>query len=228
MELLDGTSPRMDEVARRVTAGEELWTYSVADGRIVPGRITRAGLTGHRKLVAVPLDNDEVIRCTPDHRIMLRDGTYREAAELVPGDSLMPLYRRERPVGSSKQLYEQVQQPDGSWEFTHRTVSNYFDGPCKSGWVTHHKNLKFTGTTRPVISSGLPRGSERVHARVAVRGTAALLERWADLEWRGRADSPAAARRRGRGWRRSGRARSGARLAVTGSAPTPVAMCCSR
>jgi tRNA-splicing ligase RtcB len=43
-------------------------------------------------LVRVALDYERVVRCTPDHLFMLRDGTYRLADALVPGQSLMPLY----------------------------------------------------------------------------------------------------------------------------------------
>ena len=43
-------------------------------------------------LVRVALDYERVVRCTPDHLFMHRDGTYRLADALVPGQSLMPLY----------------------------------------------------------------------------------------------------------------------------------------
>ncbi len=45
-------------------------------------------------LVAVTLDTGAAVRCTPDHLFRLRDGSYRAAALLQPGDSLMPLYVR--------------------------------------------------------------------------------------------------------------------------------------
>ena len=42
----------------------------------------------------VYLDNNDYFDCTPDHPCMLRDGTYKEAKELQPAESLMPLYQR--------------------------------------------------------------------------------------------------------------------------------------
>src|SRR2546422_2355374 len=48
----------------------------------------------HAKVIRVTLDNGESIVCTPDHRFMLRDGSYKAAADLTPADSLMPLYRK--------------------------------------------------------------------------------------------------------------------------------------
>jgi len=48
-------------------------------------------------LIEVALDNDKKIRCTPDHRFMLRNGEWVEAKNLRSGDSLMPLYRDFTP-----------------------------------------------------------------------------------------------------------------------------------
>ena len=42
------------------------------------------------KLVKVTLDDGSTFRCTPDHRIMLRNGQYMEAQKLTEGVSLMP------------------------------------------------------------------------------------------------------------------------------------------
>ncbi|MGH2515690.1 MAG: toprim domain-containing protein, partial [Ktedonobacterales bacterium] len=47
------------------------------------------------QVIRVTLDNDESIICTPDHRFMLRDGSYKAAADLAADDSLMPLYRQQ-------------------------------------------------------------------------------------------------------------------------------------
>ena len=44
-------------------------------------------------LVSVTLDSGEKIRCTPDHKFRLRDGSYREAESLKTGDRLFPFYQ---------------------------------------------------------------------------------------------------------------------------------------
>jgi deoxycytidine triphosphate deaminase len=62
-------------------------------------------LTGRDKLLAIELDNGEVINATPDHRFMLRTGEYVEAQSLNVDDSLMPLYR----YGSDE--HEKVYRP---------------------------------------------------------------------------------------------------------------------
>jgi hypothetical protein len=184
--LLDGTQPTMRELVQRYDSGEQLWAYSLDDrGRVVPGRVTRAQKTGVRRVVAVTLDNGEVVRCTPDHRWMLRDGTYRQAADLKSGDSLMPFYRRERPVGRSKKLYEQVYVPgENKYRFTHRAVGDFIHGPGRTGWVTHHVNLNDHDNSPGNLWRITNEEHRRIHADLCARSAAALTELWADPERR--------------------------------------------
>ncbi len=93
IKLLDGTDKSFAELAE-LPDDELFHVYSVnSEGRIVVGegrhaRITRQGAG----LVQVTLDNGERIRCTPDHRFLLHNGSYKEAQFLTPQDSLMPGY----------------------------------------------------------------------------------------------------------------------------------------
>jgi intein/homing endonuclease len=66
----------------------------------------------NQELVEITLDNDEKIKCTLNHKFMVRNGTYIEAQDLKEGDSLMPLYI-DKYIGSDKNLkeYEIVMQP---------------------------------------------------------------------------------------------------------------------
>lgn len=137
VKLLDGTTERMDRLAERWDAGERFWVYSCTeDGRVVPGRVLHAKKTSDSEpLVEVELDNGEKVRCTLTHPWMLRDGTYKRAGNLQPGDSLMPLYQQDRRVSNSSQQYEQVWHPGtGRWEFTHRMVARSL------GFAAHGRN----------------------------------------------------------------------------------------
>jgi phage baseplate assembly protein W len=86
----------------------EFWVYAYdkEDQKIVPAKATARKTRDSAELVQVALDNGEVVKCTPDHPWMLRDGSYREAKDLKPGDSLMPLYRK---VTCVTKLTESVQ-----------------------------------------------------------------------------------------------------------------------
>lgn len=135
--LLDGTSRRIDELIGL----DEFYVYSsTEDGRIRPGRGHSARVTRkNAEIVEVVLDNNESFRCTPDHLIMRRDGSYIMAGDLQPGDSLMPLYRRRHPISDTNKLdYEQVFEPaTNEWKFTHRIV----EARCPQGYVRHHKDF---------------------------------------------------------------------------------------
>lgn len=129
--LLDGTTKTIEELTER---SEPFWVYSMQDGKVVPGKCVRAWKTAYREdMLEVTLDNGSVINCTSDHLFMLRDGTYTPASELVPGSSLMPLYRKTETLGKSKP-YEQVWHPEPGknkkhWRFTHSVVAEKLHGP---------------------------------------------------------------------------------------------------
>src|SRR5205807_6528960 len=64
--------------------------------RIKPLRAPRL-VRRNDPVVKVTLESGAEIVCTPDHRFMLRDGTYREAQQLKPKDQLMPFSRSAIP-----------------------------------------------------------------------------------------------------------------------------------
>ncbi|MCE7000219.1 ATP-binding protein [Saccharothrix sp. S26] len=92
-------------------------------GRVVVAPLVEPRLTKRdAPLVRVTLDSGESVRCTPDHLFRLRDGSYRRADQLQPGDSLMPLYRSVSAKSSGDKLegYERVWMNDRQeWVYTH-------------------------------------------------------------------------------------------------------------
>jgi intein/homing endonuclease len=144
VSLLDGR-----EVALQDLQGEDsFWVYSFGpDGRMYPGRGHSARQThADAEIVEVELDNGEKIRCTPNHRFMLRDGTYKEARDLAAGTSLMPLYRRKDRHG-----YEMLKSNmGGRWVHTHRLVAReaYRSGArLGETEVVHHVDFHSTNNT---------------------------------------------------------------------------------
>ncbi len=96
VKLTDGRDLSFGELVEENKAGKKNYTYTIsALGLIVIAEIKNPRLTRQQaELVEVTLDNGEKIRCTPDHRFMLRDGNYQEARDLKPLTSLMPIYRK--------------------------------------------------------------------------------------------------------------------------------------
>jgi len=126
--LLDGTSPKIGELYDQ--GSDKLHNfYSCHDGRIIAtkGRVVLAGVNA--SLFRVTLrDKDGVLksaRFSSEHQFLLRSGQYTTVAELQPGDSLMPLYRRlSTPDDDLKCVgYEMVLSPSNDqWVFTHRAA----------------------------------------------------------------------------------------------------------
>ena len=98
VKMLDGTIKTFEELAKleQQHPGQEYWVYSCkSDGTIMPGKMYNPRITRYvSDTIKVILDDGGVIESTVDHRFMLRDGTYKEAQHLQPGESLMSLYTR--------------------------------------------------------------------------------------------------------------------------------------
>ncbi|MFO1430292.1 MAG: DNA gyrase subunit A [Candidatus Competibacteraceae bacterium] len=105
LKLLDGTEKSFAELAE-LPPDEVFYVYSVnQEGRIVVGKGRHARITRRNaQLLELKLDNGATIRCTPDHRFMLRDGSYKEAKDLTPADSLMPGYFETTPANYNHRL----------------------------------------------------------------------------------------------------------------------------
>ncbi len=123
--LADGRSLSFKDIVAEQAIGKEHFCYTIRhDGtvgieRIINPRITKA----NAEVIKLTLDNGETIICTPDHRFMLRDGSYKQAASLTNDDSLMPLYRKLSEKSEPRITidgYEMVWNPrSDSWLFTH-------------------------------------------------------------------------------------------------------------
>ncbi len=138
--LLDGSVRKIGELA---DAARETSIYACTDsGKVVAARAAAKLTRRNSALVRVVLDNGREVRCTPDQRFMLRDGSYLEAEQLQPGSSLMPLYRE-----TDREGYTLVQQNySGRWQKAHWIVARSgllgpvprFEGQRT---VIHHKNF---------------------------------------------------------------------------------------
>lgn len=136
---MDGAHRRLDELTRT----DPFLVWAVSPAHRIMAATAAARLTRRdAELVRVILDNGESVRCTPDHRFMLRDGSFREARDLRANDSLMPFYSKSDEDG-----YMLVSQPySGRWQRAHWIVARSgalgtiprFDGQRT---IIHHKNF---------------------------------------------------------------------------------------
>ncbi|MBU4056608.1 hypothetical protein KJ695_01710 [Patescibacteria group bacterium] len=129
IRLADNRNLSFEELIKEHQKGKRNFTFTVNEkNEIEIAEIQHPRLTiKNAELVEITLDNDEKIRCTPNHLFMLRNGVYQEAQSLKPENSLMPIYTRPHR-GTDKNLigYEEIYQPDNNrWTFSHYLADEY-------------------------------------------------------------------------------------------------------
>jgi hypothetical protein len=92
--LVDGTSRTLEAMADEARDGVLHFGYALGpNGQLIAALLDAPRFVGRDALIEIVLDDGAVVHATPDHRFMRRDGSWTKAGELVPGASLMPLYR---------------------------------------------------------------------------------------------------------------------------------------
>ena len=148
--LVDGRNISFRELVEADKRGEINFCYTIKkDGSVGVAKISNPRVTKkNTEVIQVTLDNDEKIICTPDHKFMLRSGSYKVARDLQPSDSLMPIYRKHSEVGGKITIdgYEMVFDPMKQyWIFTHllsdkyNLLNNVYSE--SSGQYRHHKDF---------------------------------------------------------------------------------------
>lgn len=126
VSLTDGRKLSFVQLIEEFNAGKVNYVYSFNHNKniIEPKQVVDAHLTiRNAKLLEITLDNGEKIKCTPNHRFMLRDGSYCEAKNLQCNQSLMPLYTKYPSKGlvNYRMYYEPM---ENKWHYEHRRFCN--------------------------------------------------------------------------------------------------------
>ncbi|MDD2732165.1 MAG: DNA gyrase subunit A [Candidatus Pacebacteria bacterium] len=128
IRLTDGRSLSFSELIKEQKKGKRHWTFSFnrKSGKVEIAEIKKPRLTKkNERIIELTLDSGEKVKCTPNHRFMLRDGSYREATDLKSEDSLMPFYSKFYNGEQDKNLkgYEMVYNSVGSEKYNHKIIS---------------------------------------------------------------------------------------------------------
>lgn len=109
-------------------------------GKITPTKIKNILLTRkNANFIRIHLDNGKFVDVTPDHRIMLRDGTFKEAQDLKVNDSLMPYY--DKLINGRRSILD---NESGKWKLQYRVVAEhkYKDAELQNKQVHHIDHSK--------------------------------------------------------------------------------------
>ena len=128
--LADGRNVSFKVLVDEEKKGKENFCYTIKkDGSVRIGKIENPRITKRNvEVIKVVLDNDEEIICTPDHKFMLRDSSYKEAKDLAKEDSLMPLNKKLSKIGGRITIdgYEMIWDSTRKmWIFTHLLADNF-------------------------------------------------------------------------------------------------------
>lgn len=139
VSLTDGRQLTFIELLNEKEKGKINYVYSFNKdkGIIEPKEICNVWCSGKdAKIIEVELDNGEKIKCTPEHRFMLRNGEYKEAQQLKENDSLMPLYTKISTKGLKgyRLYYEPLEE---TWHFEHR---RFCKDVLDEKYLVHHKD----------------------------------------------------------------------------------------
>ena len=150
VKLADGRDLSFGELIKEHKQGKNNFTYTVNNnGEIKITKIRNPRKTiENTQIMKVVLDNGEEIKCTLNHKFMLKNGGYKEAQYLDEGDSLMPLYFRLSTKKDDKNIvgYTMVFQPKlNAWNFAHVlsdawNIENNIYTKSK-GRIRHHINF---------------------------------------------------------------------------------------
>jgi len=179
--LADGRNLSFEELVKESQKGKINYCYTIKeDGNIGIEKITHPRCTKSKAdVVEVTIDNGEKIVCTPDHRFMLRDGSYAEAQNLKAGTSLMPLRKKLSEIKGAIKIegYETVLSPQThKWVFTHKlsdkynVINNVYSGEIR-GHIHHHDFNKLNNSPDNImrLSSEQHLGIHRRHAKMTLR-----------------------------------------------------------
>lgn len=82
-------------------------------------------VTGVKATVRVVFDDGTSLQATPDHRVLMRDATWRPAGDLKPGDEVMPFYRvRPRNTGLKSNQFPRIRTKHG-WKHERQFIDEW-------------------------------------------------------------------------------------------------------
>lgn len=118
-----------DSVPIKDLVGKEyfyLYSYDIKNRKTVVGKGHSARLTKKdADIVEVTLDNGNKIRCTPDHKFLMKNGEYKEVKDIEPSESLMAAYRKRFKGDFLCEGYKMICSPGMAFRMEHYLADDY-------------------------------------------------------------------------------------------------------
>jgi len=119
----------------------EIWAWDNEKNKYTIGQAHNPRKTGTKEVIKVWFDNGNFLECTPEHRILMIDGTYKEAQQLNNLDAVMPFEFQKRE-------YLRIRKPNGKYKSAHRYIfEDVFERQINSINVHHKNHRKYDNRT---------------------------------------------------------------------------------
>lgn len=134
----------------------EIWSWDREECKYTIGQAHHPRKTGTKKIIKLVLDNGNFLKCTEDHRIMLIDGTYKEAGKLEIDDRIMPFYYKNKE-------YMMISDRHGKYKKAHRYIYEDVLNINVNGKHIHHINHNKYDNTISNLIDILPEDHMKYH-----------------------------------------------------------------
>ena len=171
VQLTDGTTPRFDELELK----KDYEVYSRGENNsIVKKKAQLLKTRVSSELIEIQLDNNKIIKCTPDHKFMMRNGSYVEAKDLNVNDSLMPLYEEQIRTYNLKDIFYNFDKINNSilQEYCIYRIFNVVNnksyiGVAKSGIEYRFNHFHFNGSHKYLYEN---KNNKHLHSSIRKEG----------------------------------------------------------
>ena len=155
IKLLNGKTETIENLYKNKCAN--FWVYSVDESGICrPSCVEKVIYKGEKEVIKITLDDGTIVRCTPDHKLMLSDCSWKEAKDLAFGDSLMSIYDDINYLG-----YEQIKSTvENKKRLTHRVVA---ENVLRDDRYKDYRDLKKNLYNHRVTSVEIENSKEKVY-----------------------------------------------------------------
>lgn len=157
-----------------------VYSYDHATQTIVPAIGKQARQTCVDETFEVKLDSGKSITASGEHRLMLRDGSYRKVKDLVVGDAMMP-FCRESECGYEEHRRVYTMQKERPWVPEHVLFSELVSGKKRDNDQPKRNDVTFAkilqtcdelGFNQSIVSEALCANLSLIRARLAEFGFA--------------------------------------------------------
>lgn len=128
----------IQELTKLYPNGEnfEVWSWDKEKCQYTIGQAHHPRKTDIKEVIEIVLDNGKILKCTDNHRLMLINGSYKEAGNCKVGDALMPFSYKTTKDGK----YIKIRKSTGGYTPAHRYIFENVLEEDVQGKHIHHIN----------------------------------------------------------------------------------------